>query len=78
MTATRTSGATTCSLMPAMVRSAQALTSGFISDKSFWKMLMERRASFWRLEAQWEERSSENYIHNIQAIVKVEWWWFSG
>lgn len=49
-TATRTRGAITCNRIPAIVRSAHALTNGFGSPKSFWNELIDNNASFGRLK----------------------------
>lgn len=49
LTATRTRGDIACNRIPAIARSAHARTNGFVSDKSFWKQLIDNNASFGRL-----------------------------
>lgn len=63
--------------MPAMERSAHALTRGFRSDKSFWKQLIDNKASFERLTIRVGEEEEEGYkslieLMNIPNIEKQE------
>lgn len=72
-TATRTRGEITCRRIPAMARRAHALTNGLGSPKSFWKQLIDNKASLGRLDnTNAIQVNHLKKLHNFTSLHQTE------